>query len=57
MAKSKQEEKNELMEKVFGKNAPNRKLTDEDVATLNSNPFTGESFNEELERLKKEEKP
>lgn len=53
MAKSKQEEKNELMEKVFGKNAPNRKLTDEDVATLNSNPFTGESFNEELERLKK----
>ncbi|MBQ6654394.1 MAG: AAA family ATPase [Erysipelotrichaceae bacterium] len=52
MAKSREEEKRELMEKVFGKDAPNRKLTDEDKAVLNKNPFTGELISDELEKLK-----
>ncbi|MBO4537441.1 MAG: AAA family ATPase [Erysipelotrichaceae bacterium] len=52
MAKSREEEKRELMEKVFGKDAPNRKLTPEDKETLKKNPFTGEDLDAELEKLK-----
>ena len=52
MAKSREEEKRELMEKVFGKDAPNRKLTPEDKETLKKNPFTGEEISDELEKLK-----
>ncbi len=52
MAKSREEEKRELMEKVFGKNAPNRKLTDEDKEALKKNPFTGEEISTELKKLK-----
>ena len=52
MSKSREEEKRELMEKVLGKDAPNRKLTDADIAVLKTNPFTGEEISAELERLK-----
>ncbi len=52
MAKSREEEKRELMEKVFGKDAPNRRLTSEDKETLKKNPFTGEEISDELEKLK-----
>jgi len=49
----KKQEKDELMEKVFGKNAPKRTLSAEDIALLKTNPFTGEQISEELEQLKK----
>ncbi len=47
-----QSEKDELLEKVFGKNAPNRRLTSEDIAILKTNPYNGEDVSGELEILK-----
>lgn len=50
--KDKTKEKEELYRKVLGKDAPNRKLSADDIATLKNNPFTGESLTPELEKLK-----
>lgn len=51
-SKDRKTEKEELMERILGKNAPNRKITDEDLAVLHTNPFTGQSINSEFEQLK-----
>ena len=47
----KKKEKEKLMEQVFGKNAPNRKLTDEDLRILVSNPLNGEDLSPEWKSI------
>ena len=47
----KKQEKEELMKKVFGKDAPNRSLTKEELIQLTTNPFTGEAVPDELKKL------
>jgi hypothetical protein len=49
--KDKQAEKEELLEKVFGKDAPNRKLTEEDLKMLKYNPFDGTVLSDEWKSI------
>ncbi|MBQ1877184.1 MAG: hypothetical protein II161_00055, partial [Erysipelotrichaceae bacterium] len=51
MADKKKNEKDELMDKVFGKGAPNRRLTKEDLAALQFDPFDGEDLSPEWKTL------
>ena len=37
--KNKKTDKEKLLEQVFGKDAPNRKLTEDDIKALQYNPF------------------
>ncbi len=48
----KKTERELLYEKVLGKDAPKRTLTESDIAILKTNPFTNEPLSEELQRLK-----
>ena len=48
----KKTERELLYEKVLGKDAPKRTLTESDIAILKNNPFTNEPLSEELQRLK-----
>ncbi|MGI6608046.1 MAG: AAA family ATPase [Erysipelotrichaceae bacterium] len=48
----KKTERELLYEKVLGKDAPKRTLTESDIQILKHNPFTNEPLSEELERLK-----
>ena len=50
MAKTNKNEKDELMEKVFGKDAPNRSLNNDDIKILEQ---ASNSFNEQLDALLK----
>ena len=52
----KKKEKEKLMEQVFGKNAPNRKLTDEDLRILVSNPLSGEDLSPEWKSIQENSK-
>ena len=45
-------EKEKLMEKVFGKDAPNRRLTDEDLELLRNNLLNIEELSPEWKSLK-----
>ena len=49
--KDRQTEKEELLEKVFGKDAPNRKLTEEDLKMLKYNPFDGTELSDEWKSI------
>ncbi len=48
----KKTERELLYEKVLGKNAPKRTLTESDISILKNNPFTNEPLSDELQRLK-----
>ena len=48
----KKKEREELYRKILGKDAPNRSLTAEDIATLKNNPFNGVELTGELQKLK-----
>ncbi len=52
MSKNKKSERELLYEKVLGKDAPRRTLTESDIAILKNNPFTDEPISDELQRLK-----
>ena len=51
MPKRKELEKEELMEKVFGKNAPKRTISQEDMDILKTNPFSGEDLSPEWKSI------
>ncbi|MBR0386081.1 MAG: AAA family ATPase [Erysipelotrichaceae bacterium] len=44
-------EKEQLMEKVFGKNAPKRSISQEDMDILKSNPLSGENLSPEWKTI------
>ena len=48
----KEEEKEKLMEKVFGKDAPNRRLTEEDLELLRANLLDIDSLSPEWKSIK-----
>ena len=48
----KKTEKERLMEKVFGKDAPNRRLTEEDMELLKNNILDLESLSPEWKSIK-----
>jgi len=52
----KKKEKEKLMEQVFGKNAPSRKITDEDIKVLLSNPLNGEDLSPEWKSIQENSK-
>ncbi len=52
MATDRNKEREELYNKILGKGAPKRTLTEEDIQILKTNPFTNEPLSDELEALK-----
>lgn len=51
MTKKKDNEREELLEKVFGKNAPSRQLTAEDLDIIKSNPLSGQDLSPEWKSI------
>jgi AAA+ superfamily predicted ATPase len=52
----KRSEKEELMNKVFGKDAPNRRLTEDDLKALNYDPFDSDNMSPEWKTLEENSK-
>ena len=53
---NKKDDKEKLMEQVFGKGAPNRKITEEDLKALQYNPFEGQQLSEEWKAIEENSK-
>ena len=54
--KNKKTDKEKLLEQVFGKDAPNRKLTEDDIKALQYNPFEGHELSEEWKAIEENSK-
>ena len=51
-----QKEKEKLMEQVFGKNAPDRSISDDDMRILSSNPLSGQELSPEWKSIEENSK-